>query len=224
VAGADEEGKLHRLPSGRHGLPPEYVERNHRERLAAGVIAAVAEHGFREAGVTQIAAAAGVSRRTFYGYFEDKEECYFDTYRLIEDNLVQIASEAGEPEASWTAKVRARAAALVDVLAANPDLVRFTLIAPPSVGGEILERKREFLRRLLDCLTDGAPSSRGYTRPSEEELEALAGAVSAVLTSRVSDDDAAQIVEDVPQLVEMVLVPILGRARAATEAEKAGRN
>jgi AcrR family transcriptional regulator len=221
VAGADEEGKLHRLPSGRHGLPPEYVERNHRERLAAGVIAAVAEHGFRDAGVTQIAAAAGVSRRTFYGYFSDKEECYLDTYGLIEDNLAQIVAEAGEGERSWTAKVRARAAALVAVLAANPDLVRLTLIAPPTIGGAILERQREFLQRLLGRLTDGAPSGRGYTRPTEEELEALAGAVAAVLTSRVADGEAARLVEDVPQLVEMVLVPILGRSRAAAEAEKA---
>jgi AcrR family transcriptional regulator len=221
VAGADEEGKLHRLPSGRHGLSPEYVAQNHRERLAAGVIAAVAEHGFRDAGVTQVSAAAGVSRRTFYGYFSDKDECYLDTYRLIEDNLLQILYEAGGCAGSWMAKVRARASALVDVLAANPDLIRFTLIAPPTAGGEVLERQREFLRRLLDSLTEGCPDGRGYSWPNEEELEALAGAVSAVLTARVADGDPAKLAKDAPQLIELVLVPIVGRRRATAEAEEA---
>jgi AcrR family transcriptional regulator len=221
VAGGDEERKLQRLPSGRHGLPPEYVAQNHRERLTAGVIAAIAEHGYRDAGVTQIAAAAGVSRRTFYDYFSDKEECYFDTYGLIEENVFQIVSEAAEGAGSWTAKVRARALALVDVFAANPDLVRFTLLAPPTVGGAVVERQREFLRRLLAALTDGAPDARGHAVPSDAELEALAGSVSAVLTRRVAANEAARLAADAPQLVEMLLVPIVGRRRAAAEAEKA---
>jgi AcrR family transcriptional regulator len=219
VAEGDEEGKLHRLPSGRHGLPREFVTRNHQERLAAGVIAAVAEHGFRDAGVTQIAAAAGVSRRTFYDHYSDKEECYFDTYRLIEENLLQIVSEAGGA-APWTATVRAKVSALVEVLAANPDLIRFTMVAPPTEGGEVLERQREFLRRILDSLTEGAPTGRTYSQPGEEELEALAGGMSAVFTARVAAGEAASLVEDAPHLVEMILVPFVGRRRAATEAEK----
>ena len=161
MAGADEGGKLRRLPSGRHGLSPEFVAQNHRERLTAGMIAAIAEHGFRDAGVTQIAAAAGVSRRTFYDFFSSKEECYFDTYGLIEEHLFQIITESGEGRRSWTAKVRARVLVLVDTLGPNPDLVRFTLLAPPTTGGAALERQREFLRRLVGSLTDGATSGRG---------------------------------------------------------------
>lgn len=209
------------MPSGRHGLSPEFVARNHRERLAAGAIAAIAEHGFRDAGVTQIAAAAGVSRRTFYDFFSSKEECYFDTYRLIEEHLLEIVAEAGEEARSWTARVRFRVVVLEEVLAANPDLVRFILLAPPTAGGEVLERQRQFLEGLVQALIDGAPSGRGYSVPNDEELEALAGAVSSVLTAGVADDDALQPADAVPQLVELVLVPIIGRPRAAAEAEKA---
>jgi AcrR family transcriptional regulator len=221
VTGGDEVGKLRRLPSGRHGLSPEFVAQNHRERLAAGAIAAIATHGFRDAGVTQIAAAASVSRRTFYDYFSDKEDCYFDTYQLIEEHLLLIVSEHGEGARSWTARVRARTAALVGVLAANPNLVRFTLLAPPAAGGEVVERQRKFLRRLIDSMTEGAPRSRGYALPSDEELEALAGAMSAVLTARMVDAEVLGLADDAPQLVEMLLVPIIGRHRATVEAEKA---
>jgi AcrR family transcriptional regulator len=221
VAGGDEAGKLRRLPSGRHGLSPEFVVQNHRERLTAGAIAATAELGFREAGVTQIAAAAGVSRRTFYDFFSSKEECYFATYGLVEENLLQIVTEAGEGVRGWNAKVRARVGALVDVLSPNPNLVRFTLLAPAAAGGGLVERQREFLRNLLDALTAGVPDGRGYAVPTDEELEALAGAVSAVLTARVSVEEATPSEDDAPRLVEMVLVPIVGRRRASAEAEKA---
>jgi AcrR family transcriptional regulator len=221
VAGGEDAGKLRRLPSGRHGLAPEFVAQNHRERLTAGAIAAIAEHGFREAGVTQISAAAGVSRRTFYDYFSDKEACYFDTYGLFEEHLLQIVSDAGEGPRAWSAKVRARVVALVDVLTVNPNLVRFALLAPAAAGGEVVERQREFLRKLLGSLTDGVPGGRTYATPSDEELEALAGAVSSVLTARVADEEASPSDDDTPQLVEMILVPFIGRRRAAAEAEKA---
>jgi AcrR family transcriptional regulator len=220
VAGEEEAGKLRRLPSGRHGLAPEFVAQNHRERLTAGAIAAIAEHGFRDAGVTQISAAAGVSRRTFYDYFPDKEACYFDTYGLFEEHLLQIVSEAGERARTWPAKVRAKVRALIDVLDANPNLVRFALLAPAAAGGEVVEQQRKFLRKLLTSLTDGVPDGRTYATPSDEELEALAGAVSSVFTARVAEE-ASQSEADAPQLVEMILVPIIGRRRAATEAEKA---
>jgi AcrR family transcriptional regulator len=220
VAGEEEAGKLRRLPSGRHGLTPEFVAQNHRERLTAGAIAAVAEHGFREAGVTQISAAAGVSRRTFYDYFSDKEACYFDTYGILEEHLIQIVFEAGEGSRAWTAKVRARVLAVVEVLTANSNLVRFALLAPATAGGEVLERQRRFLRNLLGALTDGVPGSRSYTTPSDEELEALAGALSAVLTGMVVEE-ARPSEDGASQLVEMVLVPFIGRRRATVEAKKA---
>jgi AcrR family transcriptional regulator len=223
VAGGSEAGRLRRLPSGRHGLAPEFVAQNHRERLTAGTIAAIAEHGFRDAGVTQIAAAAGVSRRTFYEYFADKEACYLDAYRLFEEHLLQIVSEAGKGLRGWTAKVRARVVALVETLAANPNLVHFALLAPAAAGGEVAERQRDFLRKLIGSVIEGSPDGRGYRNPSDEELEVLAGAVSAVLAARVKveDDATSTPADDASTLVEMVMVPIVGRRRAVAEAEKA---
>jgi AcrR family transcriptional regulator len=223
VAGGSEAGKLRRLPSGRHGLAPEFVARNHRERLTAGTIAAIAEHGYRDAGVTQIAAAAGISRRTFYEYFPDKESCYLGAYGLFEEHVLQIVSAAGEGRRGWTAKVRARVAVLVETLAANPNLVHFALLAPAAAGGELVDRQRGFLRKLIGSLTDGAPEGRGYRNPSDEELEVLAGAVSAVLAARVRADGemASTPADDASTLVEMVMVPIVGRRRAMAQAEKA---
>lgn len=218
--GTDEDGKLRRLPPGRHGLSREFVTRNQRERLIAGTIAAVAEQGFRETSVTQIAAAAGVSRRTFYGYFKTKEEIFGAAYELFERHLLEAIRDSGEKARSWSAKVRARVTTLLDFLGANPDLVRFSLAAPPSAGGEIAERGRAFLAALVDELTEGHPEARGDGIALE--LEAMQGSIAAVLTGAVqAAEDEEALGEAAPQLVELLLAPFLGRRRAIAEAEKA---
>ena len=63
-----------RPPRRRHGLPRDFVAQNQRDRLTAGTIAAICEHGYHETTISQIAAAAGVSRRTFYDHFINKQD------------------------------------------------------------------------------------------------------------------------------------------------------
>ena len=221
MPGGDEEGKLRRLPSGRHGLSAEFVARNQRERLTAGAIAAVVESGFQDASVSQIAKAAGVSRRTFYEYFSSKEECCLDVYEAIETEVLRIVSEADAGPGGWTRRVRRRVLALVDLLAANPNLARFSLIAPSAAGGQFVDRQRQFLRSLLLRFMDGAPTSRGYATPNEEEFEASAGSMSAVLAAAIDTDPGSERSETAARVLEIVLVPIVGRRLASNEAEKA---
>lgn len=209
---------LPRLPPGRHGLPREFVTQNQRDRLAAGIIAAVAESGYHEATITQIAAAAGVSRRTFYTYFSSKEECFLDTYEVIGDHLAGAMAEAGAAERKWPRKVRAELGALLESFAANPDLVRFSLIAPPTAGGALAERYRGFLERLVTVVTEGRPQPPATKQPSEAAEYAMAGGLAALLVLKVNNGEGEELTELLPDLVELVLTPFLGRKRAVAEA------
>jgi AcrR family transcriptional regulator len=216
--GKGEGEELRRLPPGRHGLSREFVSRNQQERLIAGTIAAVAERGFRETTVTGISAAAGVSRRTFYAYFQTKEECYFATFDLLEEHLFAAIAGAHAKGSSWTARVRARIAALLAVLGENPDLIRFALITPPASGGPVAERNRRLLERLVENLTEGAPVDDTRSGPGEVQREAMAGSIASVLASNVSGGD--RIEGSLPELLELVLAPFIGRRRAMTAAQK----
>jgi AcrR family transcriptional regulator len=211
-----EEGGLPRLPPGRHGLPREFVVKNQRDRLAAGMIQVVAEQGFHETTVTEIAAAAGVSRRTFYGFYKSKRDCFFATHGIVADFLFATMAEAGAGERGWAARVRAELAVLLEVLAANPDLVRFTLVAPPAAGGEITAAYREFLERLLALLGEGRPKSA--RRPSEAAEHGVVGGLAALLVDKVKAGEGTSLPELLPDLVALVLTPYLGRERALAEA------
>lgn len=215
--GKGEGEELRRLPPGRHGLSREFVTQNQRERLIAGSIAAVSEFGFRETTVTEISAAAGVSRRTFYSYFQTKEECFLATFDLLEEHLLAAIAEAATE--SWTARVRARVAALLALFGENPALVRFALVAPPAAGGAVGERNRQLLERVAAALAGDAPQGRGYSAPTAVEREAMAGALAAVLAAKV-DSDEQNLADVAPELVELVLVPFIGRRRAMKAAQK----
>lgn len=209
---------LQRLPPGRHGLSREFVTQNQRDRLAAGMIATVAKHGYHETTISEIAAAAGVSRRTFYSYFDSKEACFFDCFALLEEHLVEVMDEAAKAERGWPAKVRAQLAAILEELSANPDLVRFALIAPPAAGGPFLERYRAFLERLVAVVADERPSKS--RKPNEGAELAMAGGLAALLVAKVNAGEGERLPELLPELVELVLAPYLGHARATEEARR----
>lgn len=211
-------GGLPRLPPGRHGLDREFVTENQRSRLTAGIISVVAERGYRDATVSQICAAAGVSRRTFYSYFSSKEECYVHAFESIGDFIEEALREAGTPDLDWPGHVSARLAVLLQVFAANPDLVRFTAIAPLRAGESIAGRHRVALERVLASLKEGQPPDGKVRDPSATVEHAMAGGMMALIARAVEAGRGAELPDLLPDLVELFLTPYVGRERATEEA------
>lgn len=211
-----EEGahQLARLPPGRHGLPREFVTKNQRDRITAGIIAQIAAHGYHQTTISKIAAAAGVSRRTFYTYFGSKEECFFDTYDLIAQHLRETARAAAESDWSWPDRLRARVSAVLEAFAANPDLARFVLIAPPRAGEQIAERYRRAMDEVIAELLVDVPTDLAEHQPSRAAEHALVGGGAALIVSMVEAGEGGRLPELLPDLLELGLTPFFGRAEA----------
>jgi AcrR family transcriptional regulator len=65
-----------------------------RERLITGMIAAASRDGYAGANVSAVIAEAGVSRPTFYDYFEDRDDCFVATALDIHEQLLDAVREA----------------------------------------------------------------------------------------------------------------------------------
>jgi AcrR family transcriptional regulator len=210
---------LPRLPPGRHGLPREFVVQNQRDRLAAGIIAAVTEHGYHETTISQIASAAGVSRRTFYAYFGSKEEAFISTFDQIVDHMRQAGEEAATANrGEWAENVAARFAASLETFAANPQLARFTLAVPPRAGDAIAAHYRATLNRAVSEIVANVPA--GIETPSPAVQHALIGGVASLIVNKLEAGEGERMEELLPDIVELFLSPFLGRAEAVRLATR----
>jgi AcrR family transcriptional regulator len=206
---------LHRLPPGRHGLPREFVARNQRDRLVAGTIAAVAQRGYNETTIGDIAAAAGVSRRTFYVYFKEKRECFIATFDQIARHLGEAAREAAAAESEWPRRVVARLGAALEAFAANPQLATVALAVPPRAGGEVADHYRVALEHALAELTEGMPPPPEVRPPSQAVQHALLGGIAALIVERVEAGEGDRLADLAPDLAQLFLGPFVGRDEAA---------
>jgi AcrR family transcriptional regulator len=205
VAGSD------RLPPGRHGLPRSFVAENQRERLLNGVVEAVAERGYTATTISSITAAAKISRRTFYEYFEGKEDCFGAAYEMIEAHVLDSMLAPPRAGEEWPDRVRARLAALLEVLSRDEAVTRCFLVEPLAAGGEVTARYREAMGLLAATLRPEPP-------PSELNMEvrdqALIGGIATLIVRRLNSGGAQRLPDLLPDLTELALAPYMGRQEA----------
>lgn len=207
-----------RLPPGRHGLPRAFVAENQRERLLNGVVEAVAADGYNATTIAGITAAARISRRTFYEYFAGKEDCFLAAFEMIEAHVLDSMLAAPGAGEEWPDRVRARLAALLDVLARDAAVSRCFLVEPLAAGGEVAARYREAMQLLAGTLRPEPPPSQ---LDMEVRDQALVGGIATLIVRRLNAGGAERLPELLPDLVELALAPFLGREEAKRQAAAA---
>jgi AcrR family transcriptional regulator len=205
------------LPRGRHGLPRELVVENQRARMISSMIQTVAEHGYGRATIANVTKPAKISRRTFYETFADREDCYRAAYEASFEYLRDAAVEGAGGQA-WPGSVRAGLEALLESLAAHPQLASFFLVSPATVGDEIACRHHRAMRELVEALVAKAPKAAGGRIGGDTRIEALAGGLARLASMKVNAGTAGELPALLPDLVELFLRPYVGSEQAVRVA------
>jgi AcrR family transcriptional regulator len=92
------------LPRGPHALPPGRRQAIQRDRLLVSIAETVARKGYLDTTVEDVTSRAGISRRTFYELFADKQECFLaaceSANRGLEGELERITKASSQPTPS----------------------------------------------------------------------------------------------------------------------------
>ena len=81
-------------PAGPTGSTATLVAASQRTRLLEAVGRAVAEKGYGATTIDDIVRGAGVSKKTFYEHFRDKEDCFVAAYEAAGRELFERVRDA----------------------------------------------------------------------------------------------------------------------------------
>jgi AcrR family transcriptional regulator len=211
VTGSVFDPAIRSLPSGYTGLPRELVEASQRQRLMHGVVTTVGERGYGPTTIADIAAAAGISKKTFYEHFTDKQACFLAAYddgsKALFSAVVSAARAAVDAGEGPVEQLRLSTGAYLDFMAREELYARVFFLETFSAGPEAVARQRQ-------CRADFAGSLRRWhssarrTHPDWPEgtalrYEAATGGVHEVTLGRVATGKAASLPKLLPELVDI---------------------
>jgi AcrR family transcriptional regulator len=216
--GAEELGPL---PAGRHGYSREQVAHHQRERLIAGLAAAVAEKGYAAVTLTDITRQARVSRRVFYANFESKEQCFLAAFEVVVAHVRELVAAAVDGIPAWPQRALAATRAVLAFLASEPDLARLCLVESRGAGPAVAARFNEAVAELAPLLRQGR-AERNSDRPLPDSTEdSTIGSLVSLAYRKAAAGEAAQLEQLLPDCAEFVLAPYLGAAEASRLAREA---
>ncbi|ADB51585.1 TetR/AcrR family transcriptional regulator [Conexibacter woesei] len=208
------------LPSGRHGLPREYVMNSQRSRLLGAAVQIAGDEGYAGMTVSAVIGRAGVSRKTFYEFFQDREDLFLAAFDVVVEQALDGARAAYDEPGDWPERLRRVLAAGLDALAAHPHEARLGFVEVLAAGPRALARRDDALRVFMQFLAPGYEAAAAEQGGDDAEIpplmpEAIVGAVYEIVYARVLQDRAAELPALLPQLQFCALAPFLGPVRAA---------
>jgi AcrR family transcriptional regulator len=197
----------------------EATSASQRARMLDAVTRAVADKGYARVTVGDVVSDAGVSRRTFYEQFKDREDCFLAAYAtgteaLIED-MVEASLAVG-PDAHWREVLKVAIDAYVGMLAADPEFARTFLVDVLGAGPAAVELRRQvyeqFVQQYVVLARRAAREQPEIGEVPEIYLRALVGGIAELVQQHVLTKDARTLPELAPVLVQLVTAVIQGAA------------
>jgi AcrR family transcriptional regulator len=170
--------------------------------------------GYARVSEVQLARRAGISVGTFHEHFSDTGQCLLAALDEFFGEALVAARDALERGTAWPQAVDSAMRAFVGHLVADPDLLRIAFVDLFELGPGIVGRLAGWVEAFTGLLTKAGPPPR---RGPALALEAVTGAIWAVMATYVAGDRPARLPALTEQLTFLVLAPYIG-PKAAIEA------
>ena len=176
-----------------------------RRRLLDGLAASIGERGYRDTTVADIVRHARTSKRTFYGEFSSKEECFVELLWSSNQEMIAKIRDAVDPEADWREQIRQAVHAWVADIEAHPAVNLSWIRELPALGHDVREMQRRGMAGIIDMFID-VSNNPGFRRAGIAPI----GQQMAVLLFGGLRELSALTVEDGADVREIVDTSVAG--------------
>jgi AcrR family transcriptional regulator len=203
-------------------LGRERVTEIQRTRMLSALFELSVERGAGNVAVAHVVERAGVSRRTFYELFADREECFLAGF----DEAVASAScyvlEGYDPDARWEVRVRTALTGFLSFLEIEGGTGQLLVVGSLGAGPRALEYRRRLLSQVFDLVDEGRDQTKAGMELPPLTAEGIVGGVLSVLHTRLlaspgNERERESLLALTSPLMSMVVLPYLGPAAARKE-------
>jgi AcrR family transcriptional regulator len=208
-----------RAPQAYNGAVRAQLADLQRARLLTAMFDIATERGAANVTVAHVVERSGVSRRTFYEQFTDREDCFLAAF----EQALAFSSErllpAYESQGAWRERIRAALSALLVFLDEEPVIGKLLIVESLSGGPATLQRRGEVIAQITSAIDRGREEAKTAS-PPPLAAEGIVGGVFSVIHSRLVEADARPLVELLNPLMSMIVLPYLGAAAARRELDR----
>lgn len=194
------------------------MARNQRERILAAVAQVASTHGYGAMSVQDVVREAGVSRRTFYEQFKNKDHAFLAAYDEASGRMMTTIRASIEQEKTFEDKISAGFRAFLELLAASPAFAKMCIVEVLAAGPEAIARRARTMEDFTEIFELAARQTLvKETPPSPLIAETIVGGVYETVYRRIARGETAELPRLLPDLTESALLPYVGEARAAEQ-------
>jgi AcrR family transcriptional regulator len=188
-----------------------------RARLLGAMIDVCAEHGVADVTVAHIVERAGVSRRTFYEIYADREECFLEALEESIARASRYVLDGYDETAKWLERMRGVLVALLVFLDAEHAAGRLLIVESLAGGDRALARRRTVIEQMIAFVDEANTDVKSAQRTPVLTAEGVVGGGLSILHSRLLEDTRDSFLELAGPLASMIVLPYLGAAAARKE-------
>jgi AcrR family transcriptional regulator len=185
--------RYRRLPAGTHGLNPEEVQRDQRERLRSALVELIAQRGYQAVRIRDLTKLARISRPTFYGLYASKEELLLASYDEIAQRTAKTAIEAYQEQGTQSERLTAAIHAFAELAADTPQAMSLMVLGAFGAGPKAIERRNETLEALEQSIHAIRSPLNAEEAPTDLTLKMIIGGVREVTAARLRQGRAREL-------------------------------
>jgi AcrR family transcriptional regulator len=196
-----------KLTGGPHGIPRAVVHEVQRGRLLDAMAEIIARDGYLDTTVHKVLKRAGISRRTFYEIFTDKEDCFLAAYREGTDHLISLVMNACRDGVTPEQRIENGLLAMLQFVEREPKVARMCIVEAMAAGKKAREHRAKTMDRLTGLVADALAERYGNRAEALTRARVLTGGVHEMVYGSLARGNVERISDLAGEVAGCYLAP-----------------